>query len=98
MSIIEIHADTKLMWNPDVILREDEPGGPMLFNPDSNDMRILNESGLLIFKQCQRGITFHNLKARLLDAYDSETEQELENDLLQFLREMIGRGFIGILS
>ena len=38
--------------NPDVVLREEDPDGALLFNPDTNQIRILNATGLFIWKHC----------------------------------------------
>jgi len=37
--------------NPDVVLRE-EPDGALLFNPDTNQIRVINTTGLFIWRAC----------------------------------------------
>jgi hypothetical protein len=34
--------------NPDVVLREEDPDGELLFNPDTNQLCVLNHTGLFI--------------------------------------------------
>lgn len=87
----------RLMQNPDVILRENEPGGPMLFNPDNSEMRILNETGLMIWKQCRRNIDRNELLSAIIEEYHHDDRTQVENDLDLFLQEMIRQGFIGVL-
>ena len=38
--------------NPDVVLREEEADGGLLFNPDTNQIRVVNATGLMIWKLC----------------------------------------------
>lgn len=92
-----IPNDSPLQQNPDVILRRDEPGGPMLFNPDNSVMRILNETGLQVWTLCRQPITFTELSTRFLQEYDNPDRNQVENDLRLYLQEMIKQGFIGIL-
>jgi hypothetical protein len=41
-----------LIRNPDVVLREEDPDGALLFNPDTNQIRVINSTGLFIWKHC----------------------------------------------
>lgn len=41
-----------LLRNPDVVLREEDPDGALLFNPDTNQIRVINTTGLFIWKHC----------------------------------------------
>jgi hypothetical protein len=34
------------IWIPDVVLREEDPDGGLLFNPDTNQIHLLNRSTL----------------------------------------------------
>jgi hypothetical protein len=42
-----------LVRNPDVVLREEDPDGALLFNPDTNQIRVINTTGLFIWKPCR---------------------------------------------
>ncbi len=37
--------------NPDVVLREEDEDGGLLFNPDTNQVKVVNSTGLFIWKQ-----------------------------------------------
>ena len=43
---------SKYIRNNDVVLREEDPDGALLFNPDTNQIRVLNKTGLFIWKLC----------------------------------------------
>jgi hypothetical protein len=64
--------------NPDVVLRKEDPNGELLFNPDTNLIRVLNHTDLFIWKLCDgrhdwkkiiagiRELTMASLMTRLL--------------------------------
>lgn len=97
MTDFTLHSTSRLRQNPEVILREDEPGGPMLFNPDNCEMRVLNETGLWIWHHCGREITLEALTRAFHDLYDQESPEQLGKDLRLFVENMASQGFIGIL-
>jgi hypothetical protein len=33
-------------------MREEDPDGGLLFNPDTNSMRVINNTGLFVWKLC----------------------------------------------
>jgi len=41
-------ALSRYLCNPDVVLREEDEDGGLLFNPDTNQIRVLNHTGLFI--------------------------------------------------
>ena len=42
----------KFLRNPEVVLREEDDDGGLLFNPDTNQVKVVNSTGLFIWKQC----------------------------------------------
>ena len=52
MTTKEISSNNLLIRNPDVVLREEDPSGALLFNPDTNQIRVINGTGLFIWKHC----------------------------------------------
>ena len=97
MNSDSITADTLLMQNPDAVLRAEEPGGPVLFNPDNDDMRLLNHTGLMIWTLCAQPVRFGELLQKLMDEFDHPNAKELESDLSAFTTEMIRQGYLGVL-
>ncbi len=39
------------LCNPDVVLREEDKSGALLFNPDTNQVKVINNTGLFIWNQ-----------------------------------------------
>jgi Coenzyme PQQ synthesis protein D (PqqD) len=84
------------LCNPDVVLREEDEDGGLLFNPDTNQIRVLNHTGLFIWKLCDgsRGLT--NILEALREAYEEVPEEQVDHQVKNFIDEMVANGFIGI--
>ena len=84
--------------NPDVVLREEDEDGGLLFNPDTNQVKILNPTGLFIWKQCESPRDQSAIAAAIRQAFEDVPGQELLADLQEFLSGMIQSGFIGVIE
>jgi hypothetical protein len=82
--------------NPDVILREEETDGALLFNPDTNQIRVLNATGLFIWKQCDGKSDLPAIIAAMKEAFDGVPEAEIETEINDFLNDMKTNGFLGL--
>ena len=81
--------------NPDVVLREEDEYGGLLFNPDTNQIKVINTTGLFIWKQFGSKNKPINVATALLDAFDGASDEEITQDLGEFLEGMLMAGFIG---
>ena len=81
--------------NPDVVLREDEPDGGLLFNPDTNQIRVLNPTGLFLWKNCDGTREIEDLVEALRAAFESVPEGEVQGQVTSFMEDMVANGFIG---
>lgn len=84
------------LCNPDVVLREEDEDGGLLFNPDSNQIKIVNTTGLFIWKQFGQVNEPEMVKKAILTNFEESTSDTVEADLKEFLDEMVKSGFIGI--
>jgi hypothetical protein len=90
-------AESKLLArNPDVILREEDPDGALLFNPDTNQIRVINATGLFIWKQCDGRKDLPAIVVALKSAFDGVPETEVEGEVRAFIDDMRANGFLGI--
>jgi Coenzyme PQQ synthesis protein D (PqqD). len=90
-------AESKLLArNPDVILREEDPDGALLFNPDTNQIRVINATGLFIWKQCDGRKDLPAIVVALKSAFDGVPETEVEGEVRAFVDDMRANGFLGI--
>jgi hypothetical protein len=81
--------------NPDVVLREDEPDGGLLFNPDTNQIRVLNPTGLFLWKNCDGTREMKDLVEALRAEFESVPEGEVQGQVTSFMEDMVANGFIG---
>jgi hypothetical protein len=90
-----VTAKDSLIRNPDVILREEDPDRALLFNPDTNQIRVINTTGLFIWKLCDNKNDLPTIVAALKEAFDGIPESEIETQVNDFLDDMKANGFIG---
>ena len=84
-----------LMCNPDVVLREEDEDGGLLFNPDTNQVKVINTTGLFIWRQFKEVNTSDKVVESILKNFEEATKDTVMTDLAEFLQEMIASGFIG---
>jgi hypothetical protein len=84
--------------NPDVVLREEDPDGGLLFNPDTNQLRVLNHTGLFIWKLCDGSHDLKEIIAGIQETYDGIPDDQVGDQVKSYIDEMIASGFIGIIE
>jgi hypothetical protein len=84
--------------NPDVVLREEDEEGGLLFNPDTGQIRVINPTGLFIWQQCDGTRDLDEIATAMQEAFDEEAPpaDQLAEDLQTFVKEMVETGFIGV--
>ena len=87
-----------LIRNPDVVLREEDPDGALLFNPDTNQIRVINTTGLFIWKHCDGKKDLPAIVSALKKTFDGVPEAEVEGQVKVFVDDMRANGFLGILE
>jgi len=81
--------------NPDVVLREEDPDGALLFNPDTNQVRAVNRTGLFVWKLCDGSQDLAGIVAAMKESFDQVPEQEVADQVRQYVHDMVTAGFIG---
>jgi hypothetical protein len=87
-----------LARNPDIILRKEDLEGAMLFNPDTNQIRVINSTGLFIWKKCDGKKDLLAIITAMKEFFEAIPENDVENQVKVFLNDMQSNGFIGIVS
>jgi len=72
-----------------------DPDGALLFNPDTNQIRVINTTGLFIWKHCDGKKDLPAIIAALKETYDNIPVAEIETQVNDFLDDMKANGFIG---
>ncbi len=86
---------TKYIINPDVSCREEGPDGALLFNPDTNQVVVLNVTGLLIWEALASPRTRDEVVEVLLARCDN-VPQGVADHVGRFISELETKGFVGI--
>lgn len=84
--------------NPEVVLREEDPDGGLLFNPDTNQVKVLNHTGLFIWKLCDGKHDMEAIVSELNQNYESVPKDLVSEQITTYLNDMISSGFIGIIE
>jgi hypothetical protein len=85
-----------LIRNPDVVLREEDPDGALLFNPDTNQIRVINTTGLFIWKHCDGKKDMPAIVTALKKTFAGVPAAEVEGQVKAFVDDMQSNGFLGI--
>lgn len=85
--------DTRYVPNPDVVVREEDPDGALLFNPDTNQIKVLNTTGLFIWKLLDGKKDIPAVVAALKEAFEEVPEDEVETHVQAFFDDMVSSGF-----
>jgi len=88
----------RYLRNPDVVLREEDEDGGLLFNPDTNQVKVVNPTGLFIWQRCDGQHDFEQLLAAILEEYEDAPLDEVRSDTQEYLDGMLQTGFIGLLE
>lgn len=85
-----------LVRNPDVVLREEDPDGALLFNPDTNQIRVINTTGLFIWKHSDGKKDLPAMVSALKKTFAAVPEAEVEGQVKAFVDDMRANGFLGV--
>jgi hypothetical protein len=84
--------------NPDVVLREEDEDGGLLFNPDTNQVKIVNPTGLYIWKKFSSACGMTEIVQTVQQEFDDAPADEIEADVRVFIDGLLQAGFIGIVG
>lgn len=84
-----------LIGNPDVVLREEDEEGALLFNPDTNQVLVLNPTGLFVWKHCDGRHDLSSILAAIKEAFEEVPEAEVEAEVKDFVTQLQTKGFVG---
>jgi hypothetical protein len=90
-----VQEATAYVRNPDVVLREEDEDGALLFNPDTNQIRVLNTTGLFVWKLCDGGHDLTSIVAAMKEHFDQVPEDEVTGQVAEYVDEMAAAGFLG---
>jgi hypothetical protein len=82
--------------NPVVSCREEGPDGALLFNPDTDDVLVINVTGLLIWEALAEPRTQAQVVEALLAQCENVPEDEITGDVGEFVEKLVERDFVTV--
>jgi hypothetical protein len=94
-----ISIATQYLRNPDVTLREEDPDeGALLFNPDTNQVKVINTTGLFIWQQCGAPCTLNKIITEVQKSFEDVPAGQVSQDVQEYVDGMVATGFIGTIE
>lgn len=87
---------TRYVINPVISCREEGPDGALLFNPDTDDVLVINVTGLLIWEALTEPRTQAQVVEALLEQCDNVPENEITEDVREFVEKLVEREFVNV--
>ena len=81
--------------NPEVVLREETEQGALLYNPDNNAIKILNGTGVFIWKMCDGKHDPESIAQAVQEQYTDVPAAEVVEQVKAFIEEMKAVELIG---
>jgi hypothetical protein len=82
--------------NPDVSCREEGPDGALLFNPDTDEVLVVNVTGLLIWQALAQTSSQDEVIAALMEQCINVPKDQIAEDVEEFLGQLITKEFVSI--
>jgi hypothetical protein len=96
MSIMRTSMESGVyIRNPDVVLRDEREDGGLIFNPDTGEVRWLNQTGKVVWQLCDGTQTLESIRDHIVSEFNGASSDEVEKDILDFARDLLSHGFIG---
>ncbi len=90
-------TDLYYRLNSKIVFREEE-GESMLFDPETGRVRILNETGTLIYELLKQKLSRDSIIDSITSKYDNLSRQDLERDLDEFTAQMEQSGILTLIT
>lgn len=89
------NMNVRYLRNPDVVLREEDESGALLFNPDTNQVKVVNSTGFFVWQQFESEECPKTIVDAIMNAFEGAPEEQVTEDLQEFINELLHTGFIG---
>jgi hypothetical protein len=85
----------RFIRNPDVVLHEEDPDGALVYCPDTDQIRVLNQTGFFVWQLCDGNHDLNTIVSNVLESFDAVPEDKVFQQVQGFIDEMAAAGFIG---
>jgi hypothetical protein len=98
MNMVDSASVVRYLRNPDVVLREEDEDGGLLFNPDTNQVKVINQTGLFIWQLCDGLYGLDEIVQSLHQTFEDVPTNAVCQDVQEFLDDMSQTGYIGLVE
>jgi hypothetical protein len=77
-----------------VHIRAEDNYGALLYNPENNWAKVINSTGLNIWKNCENGMSLPFILKGIHEHFEIPLGADLEKEVLSFLDSMINANFM----
>ncbi len=90
-------TDSRYTLKTDIVFRE-EGNDSFLFDPATGKVRILNETGTMIYQRLMLNLNRNEIIDSIISEYDNVNREDLEGDLDEFTAQMEQSGILTLIS
>ncbi len=87
-----MNSAQRYIKNNNIVFREEDDGA-FLFDPDTGNLKYLNQSAKETFLRIDGQNDLSQIANRLLELYPDEDAEQVRNDVESFLKELIENSF-----
>ncbi len=91
----DMSASARYLAKPNVSCRIEDAEGAILYDPDTDAVRVVNAVGIELWQTLSESRTCDELVAHLRQVCDGVTDGEVEADVKNFLSLLVRGGFVG---
>lgn len=88
-----MESEKRYRRNEEIVFREEDDGA-FLFDPDSGDLRYLNQSGKETFLLLGEDLSVGSVIRRMSELYPDVDPQKIEADVTSFVKDLEENRFI----
>ena len=90
---IVLKETERLSQNSENIFREEEDGA-FLFDPETGNLKYINNMGVNIYQLCDGSMTVGEVTALVIDNFKDITRERIETDVKHFLEALVEINFL----
>ena len=87
-------SETVYVQNPEVVLHEEDEDGALVFNPDNDNIRVLNQTGRFIWSRCDGKHSISQIVEAVQNGFSDAPGERLPGEVEGFLKELCEAGFV----
>ncbi len=87
-------SETVFVQNPEVVLHEEDEDGALVFNPDNDNIRVLNQTGHFIWNHCDGKHSVNQIVDAIRNEFSETPAEQLPEHVQEFLKDLLQAGFL----